>query len=285
MNSQIKVAYPGVPGSFSEQALLQYFTGHHQIINVKTFVESFDLLANEQVDFCVMPIENSSTGGIFEVMDYLQQYNLYIVGETYVKVAHHLLGVPNSDLAEITTVYSHPQGFQQSTKFLQNYPDWNQIPYYNTAISAQYIAEQNDSTKAAIASERAAKIYNLNILVPNIQDVQNNYTRFIVISRELLTLSHHDKISIIYALPHSVGSLYHSLGIFAEHGVNLLNLQSRPIKEIPWQAYFYLDLAGNLADSNVQQALKQVESLSNFFKIIGSYQANLEAEKMPLPIR
>lgn len=282
MNSQITVAYSGVPGSFSEQALLQYFTDFKKIINVKTFLESFELLDKEQVDYCIVPIENSSTGGIFEVFDYLQQYNFFVVGETYVKVAHHLLGCNNSNLNKITAVYSHPQGFQQSTSFLHNYPDWEHISYYNTAISAEFIAQEQDPTKAAIASKRAAEIYNLDILANDIQNVKNNYTRFIIIGRNLKVKPEDNKISIVYALPHSVGSLHHSLGIFADHGVNLLNLQSRPIKEIPWQAYFYLDLSGNLDNASVKQALNKVEAISNLFKIIGSYEANITNGKTPL---
>ena len=274
MEKNLKIAYPGVPGSFSEQALLNYFTEPVEVTGVRTFFDAFKLLDNNQVKYCIVPIENSCTGGIFEVFDALHQFDFFITGETYVKVCHHLLGCKNTELQNIEYVYSHYQGFQQSTKFLNQYPHWVHVPYHNTAISAELVADEQNPRKAAIASERAADIYQLKFLAKNIQDVNNNYTRFIVISRQLSVRPNHDKISIIYALPHNVGTLYRSLGIFADYGINLLNLQSRPVKELPWQVYFYLDLAGNLNEPNVRTALKKIQAESHFFKILGSYAAS-----------
>lgn len=274
MKENRRIAYPGVPGSFSEQALLNYFTEPVEVTGVRTFFDAFRLLDDNQVKHCIVPIENSCTGGIFEVFDALHQCDFFITGETYVKVCHHLLGCKDAELHNIEHVYSHYQGFQQSIKFLNQYPHWVHVPYYNTAISAKLVADEQNPKKAAIASERAAEIYQLKVLAKSIQDVDNNYTRFIVISRQLSVQPNHDKISIIYALPHSVGTLYHSLGIFADYGINLLNLQSRPVKELPWQVYFYLDLAGNLNETNVRTALAKIEAESDFFKILGSYTAS-----------
>ncbi len=269
----ITVIYPGVPGSFSEQALMQCFPNPVQKKNAKQFEEIFTLLAADAGDYGVLPIENSSTGGIYEVFDYLKHHNFYIVGETFVHVTHHLLGCAGTTLSSIEEVYSHPQGFQQSQDFLKSYSNWILTPYFNTAISAEFVGEKQDPKKAAIASKRAAEIYDLTIIQPNIQDVDNNYTRFVIIKPELEIDPAHTKISLVFALPHSVGSLHHSLGIFAEHELNLLNLQSRPIKDKPWQCYFYLDIAGNLHDSTVRTALDELQRDSHFFQILGSYTA------------
>ncbi len=274
--SSISVSYPGIPGSYSELALFEIFKQPLRITNVRTFREGFKLLETNQIDYYILPIENSSTGGIWEVFDALQYHDFYIVDETYIKICHHLLGCQDCTFQSIEQVYSHQQGFQQSIKFLNQHPNWAQIPYHNTAISAKLISELQDPRKAAIASERAAQIYNLKIVAKDIQDVSNNYTRFVVINKQLKVKSKHDKISIIYALNNNVGSLYHSLGIFAQHQINLLNLQSRPIKEMPWQVYFYLDLAGNLKDTNVKSALDHIRKESNYFKILGSYKASLK---------
>jgi len=274
------VAYQGVPGSFSEQALLQFFTNPVQTTYVTTFAEVFKLLNNQEVDYGVLPIENSSTGGIYEILDSLNMYDLYIVGETYVRVTHHLLGCHEATIDTIQEIYSHPQGFQQSRLFLDKFPQWKHIPYYNTAISAQLIAEEQDPKKAAIASKRAAEIYNLKVVVENIQDVNNNYTRFVIISKHMHQDAAYNKISIVYSLPHSVGSLYQSLGIFAEHQVNILSLQSRPIKERPWEFYFYLDLAGNIEDQNVKAALLQIKELSRQYKLLGNYLASDNTGKL-----
>lgn len=283
-----RVAYPGVPGSFSEEALIQYFDSGVEMIAVRTFYQVLELVKNNQVDAGILPVENSSTGGIFEVLDALQTHQCYIIGETFVQVKHNLLACADADLATIKTVYSHPQGFQQSTDYLNAHPQWNLVPYYNTAISAKYVAENNNVNNAAIASKRAATIYGLKVLADSIQDANNNYTRFIAISPQLSVCPKDDKVSLIYALPHSAGSLYQSLGVFAEHGINLLNLQSRPIKARPWEAYFYLDIAANLGNENLKMALNKIQAASVFFKIIGCYQAspnsgalNSQTNKLP----
>ncbi len=269
-----RIAYPGVPGSFSEQALTQYFPGSAKKTNVKQFEEIFTLLANNEIDYGVLPIENSSTGGIFEVFDFLKQYNFYIVGETFIHVTHHLLGTSGTTLASIQAVYSHPQGFGQSRVFLKQYPHWIETPYYNTAISAEYVSQVKDITKAAIASKRAGELYGLDVIQANIQDVNHNYTRFVIISRNLEVKVTDTKISLLYALPNSVGALYNSLGIFARYNIDLLNLQSRPIKDKPWECYFYLDLVGNLDKDNVKAALLEIEKISYSLQILGSYSAS-----------
>ncbi len=275
------VGYQGVPGSFSEQALRQFFAAEAPTVEFRNFEDVFEALHNGRVEYGILPIENSNTGMVFDVYDCLQQYNLHIVGETYVKVEHHLLGVPGSTLADVREVYSHPQGFSQSRRYLRRYDGtWRLIPYYNTAISAQYVAEQADPRKACIASDRCREIYGLQSLQAHIHDEARNFTRFIVIGRELSFGAEADKLSVLYSLPHTVGSLYTSLGIFADHNINLLSVQSRPIKGRPWEWYFYVDLAGNLDEDNVQSALQQLEQLSQYLQVLGCYGAR--PDRLPL---
>ena len=275
------VGYQGVPGSFSEQALRQFFTNGEATMEFRNFEDVFEALHEGRVEYGILPIENSNTGMIFDVYDCLQQYNLHIVGETYVKVEHHLLGIPGSAVDGIVEVYSHPQGFSQSRRYLRAYDGrWRLIPYYNTAISAQFVAEQQDPSKACIASARCRDIYGLEALQEHIHDEARNYTRFIIIGRKLSFGADADKLSVLYSLPHTVGSLYKSLGIFADHNINLLNVQSRPIKGRPWEWYFYVDLAGNLDEGNVQSALEQLEELSQYLQILGCYGAR--PDRLPL---
>ncbi len=275
------IGYQGIPGSFSEEALHRYFPNASETKNFRYFEEVFQRLHDCHIDYGILPIENSNTGMIFEVYDCLQSYNLYIVGETYLQVAHHLLGVPGSSLESIEEVYSHPQGFKQSRRFLRSYDTrWQLIPYHNTAISARYVSEQNDPAKAAIASLRCRDIYGLQVLNDNIHDEAQNFTRFIIIGRQLEYDNSADKLSLVYSLPHRVGSLYTSLGVFAERGINLLGLQSRPIQGRPWEWYFYIDLAGSLDDTHVREALDAMGTLTQDLQVLGCYGAR--PDRLPL---
>ena len=152
----LKVGYQGVIGSFSEEAMHKHFSSIKNTKNYETFEELFIALKNEEIDYAIAPIENSSTGGISKVYDLLKIYDFYIVGEECIKINQHLIGVKGATINDIQEVYSHPQGFEQSAESLKRYENIKLIPYLNTAISAKLVSDLNDKTKAAIASERAA---------------------------------------------------------------------------------------------------------------------------------
>lgn len=271
---KINVGFQGVPGSFSEEALLEYFEDEVTIHNVREFEDIFRALKNNEIDYGVLPIENSSTGGIVEVYDLLRKYGFFIVGERTIKVNHNLLGIKGTKIEDIKEVYSHPQALQQSGELLKDYPNWEKIPYRNTAASAELIKNENSKEKAAIGSKRAGEIYNLDIIKENINYNKNNYTRFIVIGKNLELQSDYDKISTILTLPHKAGSLYNILSIFAEYNLSLLKIESRPIVDKSFEYFFYIDFEGNLDNQFVKEAIGELRNNSYDFKLLGNYKAH-----------
>lgn len=269
--NNIIVGFQGVSGSFSEQALFEYFGENTQTKAIEYFEDIFIELKNNKIDYGILPIENSSTGAISEVYDLLNKYDFYITGEICVKVDQNLLGIPGATIDDIKEIYSHPQAFSQSSEFLKEHPNWKLIPYHNTAKSAEYVKNQNNKALAAIGSKRAAKIYGLDIIRANINFNSNNSTRFVVISKEMNEDINNNKISVVFSIPHKVGCLYNVLKCFAENSLNLLKIESRPILNKPWEYFFYVDFEGNIKDEKVQNALDAVKNNSLYLKILGNY--------------
>ncbi|KXG44699.1 prephenate dehydratase [Tepidibacillus infernus] len=269
--SKKTIAFQGEPGAFGHQALKKYFGNKETVLHFEKFEDVFKALVEGNADYGVLPIENSSTGGIHEVYDLLLKYDLYIVGEEILPIEHHLLSVEGATEESIVEVYSHIQGFRQCKSFLDQHPDWKLITYDNTAASAKLIKELNETSKAAIASKEAAELYGLKVLKNNIQTNQENWTRFIIVGRKVELSEESKKISLIYSLRHNVGSLYDSLGIFTKHGINLVKLESRPIPNQPWKYHFYVDVEGNLLDKQIQRAIEELQENIINLKIIGNY--------------
>ena len=268
-----KIGFQGVSGSNGEQALFEYFGEEVNTLPVKNFEDIFIELKNGNIKYGVLPIENSSTGGISEVYDLLNKYDFNIVGETSIKINHFLMGIKGSKISDIEEVYSHPQGFAQCGDFLKYHPEWKLIPYDNTANSAKLVAEKNQKSIAVIASEKVAKIYNLDILESYINSNKNNITRFAIIGKDLSTNPDNNKVSVVISTEHKAGSLYQVLQWFAENSINLTKIESRPLKSRPWEYYFYIDFDGNLNDPNLKTALKQISSSCHYFKILGNYKS------------
>lgn len=267
----IKVCYQGVPGAFSESALISYFGEDTKRMNVEDFEDVFKALKDEKCDYGILPIENSSTGGVSEVSDLLRKYGLYIVAEKSIKIEQNLLGLKDASLGDIKEVYSHPQGLGQSSEFLKSNKNMVAMPYRNTAESAKLISETKDKSKGAIASTRAAELYGLKILAENINNNHNNHTRFIVIGKDLEVTDESNKISIVFSAPHRPGALYSALSHFAENSMNMLRIESRPIAEKSWEYFFYIDLEGNINDDRVKYVIEKIKENSMYFKLLGNY--------------
>ncbi|MCT4620004.1 MAG: chorismate mutase [Marinisporobacter sp.] len=265
------VGFQGVEGSFSEQALIEYFGEKVTRKNVREFKDIFESLKNDEIHYGVLPIENSSTGGIAEVYDLLRQYGFYIIGEKSIKVEHHLLGVKGTKIEDIKEVYSHPQAFSQSSEFFKKYENLKLIPYKNTAMSAKLIKDENTKVKAAVASDKAAKLYDLDIIESNINYNRNNYTRFIIIGKNLELHINSNKISVVVATPHRAGALYSILRYFAENGLNMLKIESRPMINKSWEYFFYIDFQGNLNEEVVRKSIDLIKKGSSFFQMLGNY--------------
>ena len=266
------VGYYGSVGSYCEEAALEYFGESTEKKSYMAFEDVISALLNDDIDYGVLPIENSSTGTITAVVDLIRDNNIYIVGEFISKICHHLLAVPGTKLADINTVYSHPQGLDQSSHFLKQ-RQWEQIAYKSTASSAELISKLGDKTKAAIASERCAWLYGLEILVRDIQYNQNNYTRFIIIGKKLVLNDQCNKISIVMDIAHRPGALYKVLRLFSERNLNLLKIESRPIIEKPWEYLFFFDFEGNLKEGRVINLLECLKESSQNFRVLGNYKS------------
>jgi chorismate mutase/prephenate dehydratase len=268
------VGFPGKPGSFSEQALVEFFGEKVERVTMRDFEDVFKALQDETIEYGVLPIENTSTGGIAEVYDLIRKYGFYIIGEKIIKIDHNLLAIKGAKLEDIREVYSHPQGFSQSCEFFKQHANWKLIPYVNTATSAKLVKDQNEISKAAVASKKAAELYGLTILEKNINFSNHNYTRFIIVRKKIETDPSHDKISIVFSLPHKAGSLYHVLQHFSDNGLNLLKIESRPILDKSWQYFFYIDFQGNLQEATTKTAISALEKHSNYFRLLGNYKAD-----------
>lgn len=266
----IVVGYQGVEGAFSHQAMLTYF-GDVKNKHYPHFEDVFIALKNGKIDYGVLPLENSSTGAINDNYDLVRDYDFYIVGEQSVSISQHLLALPDAKLEDIQEVYSHPQGLQQCSDFLNKYSYIMQTPFSNTAASAKYVSDTKDITKAAIASKTAASLYGLKVLQENIHNELSNHTRFIIVGKKLEDHPKASRVSIVFTLSHKVGALYSILKAIKDHHINLSRIESRPIKDKNWQYYFYIDFEGSLHDQDVQLALEQMKAHCLTLRVLGNY--------------
>lgn len=270
----IKVGVQGVPGSYSEEAKIGYFGEEKSCSFYEEFEDVFIALKNGEIDYGVLPVENSSTGAITTVYDLMKDYGFYIVGEQCIKVNHNLIGIKGTKLSDIKEVYSHPQGFAQSSEFLKQHKDWLQIPYHNTARSVKLVCETGDKSKVAIASGRAAKCYGLEIIKGNINNQSENTTKFIVIGKSLEYDNYSDRVNVVFSLEDEAGTLYKLLRHFTENNINLKKVESRPINNLPWKYVLFLDFEGNLDSEKVKNALSIIEEKSRYFRLLGNYKGN-----------
>lgn len=271
VQAQDVVGYQGVPGSFSYEALEKFYGSVVEKKNYLTFEEVFQALEKGEIRYGVLPIENSSTGIINDVYDLLGRYRFYIVEECSLKIEQNLLGIRGASIEDVREVYSHPQGFSQSAEFFAKHDGWNLLPYYNTAKSAEYISELKDPSKACVASRKAAELYDLIVLKDCIQDLKQNYTRFVVISPNMELKPDADKISLYFTLAHQAGTLARVLDEVSKRHLNLLRIESRPIRGQIWEYSFFMDIEGNAEDPNVKDALVRIKEQCLEWKFLGNY--------------
>lgn len=272
MESKIKVGCYGAKGSYSYQAMEQQFGEiDREEFYFPLFEDVLQAVKEGTIDYGVVPIENSSTGGITDVYDLIWKYDCAIVGEELVKIEHHLLGLPDAKVEDIQTVYSHPQAIAQCRPYLKEHADWKVVPFFSTSKSAEKVKEEGDKTQGAIASRTAAKLYGLEVLAENIFYNPSNYTRFFIISKHQEQKENADKITLVMAVKHEPGALYHVLGYFFYGGMNMTHLESRPMKDHPFEYLFHIDVMGNLENPSNAQTLSGLKSMCTYFKILGNY--------------
>lgn len=269
-SQDIKTVYCGVPGAFAETALYTYFGEDVSVINVKDFQEVAIMVSEGKADYGVLPIENSTAGFVSGIYDLLEGYQLNIVGEQKIQINQCLLGLPGTDLKKVTKVISHPQGFMQAKEYLED-KDWKQESMNNTALSAHKVYEDKDKTQVAIASERAAKIYGLEVLNPQLNKSEQNTTRFVVVSNKKEYEKAANKVSISFSLSHECGTLYNILAHFIFNNINMTSIESVPIPDQQWEYCFFVDFEGSLEDNDVKNALKGIKAETENFKILGCF--------------
>ncbi len=270
-----RVGYQGEPGAFSEEAVVALFPSA-QAIPCRSFREVFDQVESGAVSHGVVPLENSQGGSITETYDLLMREALSIVGEVVVRVDQALLAVPGADLGGVRRVWSHPQALAQCEDYLAGLQA-DVIPMYDTAGAARRVAEEGRLDQAAVAAERAASAYGLQVLARRIQTHQDNQTRFAAIARTRPgggppePLGPPDKTSIVFGVRHVPGALVRALSTFAFRGLNLAKIESRPLGDRPWEYRFYVDMEAGADDPRLADAIEELRREGRDVKVLGTY--------------
>ncbi len=278
----IDVAFQGELGAFSDEAA-RFFFGRREAqgagrqvnpVACRTFADVFRAVASGEVDYGLVPVENSQAGSINDTYDLLRQHDLFVVGEISHPVNHCLLCLKGQKLEDIKRVISHPQALAQSDVFLREL-GVEIVATYDTAGSAKMLRDEQLMGVAAIAPAGAAEIYGLEILERDIQTIKGNYTRMIALSREPAPREDGEaKTMLVMATAHQPGSLYKCLGYLAANNINLLKLESRPSRQRVWEYVFYLDFEGHRDDPAVRKALAELAEHTAFCKVLGSFARN-----------
>ncbi|MDO5548008.1 MAG: bifunctional chorismate mutase/prephenate dehydratase [Eubacteriales bacterium] len=263
------VCYQGLEASYQEAAVKALFPEAHRY-HLKTFEDVFLEVSEGRADAGVVPIENSTAGTINEVYDLLEKHGLYISHSYIGRISHCLAACEGASLDTIKTVHSHPQALRQCHYYIQEH-DLAEVEESNTAIAADEIAKSGDITRAAICSEEAAERYGLNIIQSNINDGDFNQTRFIAVTRGLSAKKEDNRVSLILIIPHVTGSLYAALSVFSDYGLNMTEIHSRPLANMPWNYCFYIDFAGNILNEDTRTMIYQLTQEIPVVRILGSF--------------
>jgi len=263
----VRIAYQGEPGAYSEAAALLY-SAHAEAFPCKTFDEVFDAVLHKRATHGIVPMENSIGGTIHRNYDLLVDHEIPITGEVELDVVHCLQALPGTRIADIKTVYSHPQALAQCERYLKDLGVTVEA-VYDTAGGAKLVADERLAGAAALASRRAAEVFGLEVLQEAVQDFEFNITRFFVIGGAQPPDA--DKTTIVFALPSTPGSLFRALSVFALRDINLSKLESRPIRGRPWEYLFYVDIDARRDDLATARALTQLGEFAKWIRVLGTY--------------
>jgi len=272
----LRVAFQGEPGAFSEAAAIQLLGENIVTVPRATFEAAFRAIREGAADALLAPLENSLAGSVVRVFDLLLESGLRMVAETILPIEMQFIALPGASLRDIRSVASHPMALAQCERFFAAHPEWKRVPAEDTAGSVREILARGDKSCAAIAGRRAAEHYHAAILEESIQDNEENFTRFVLLVPEkeagAWLLPEARKMSLAMRLAHRPGALLASLEPFAKHGVNLLKIESRPIHGRPWEYQFFIDVESENA-SRLEQALTDVRKATGELRVLGRYVA------------
>ena len=269
--SKPRVAFQGERGAFSEEAAVKLLGEDIELVPRPTFESLFAAIDDGAADYVLAPIENSLAGSVHWSYDLLLESSLHISGEVIIPIRHFLIGCPGASFAEIRTVESHPVALAQCGRFFAAHPQIRRIATEDTAGSVAQVVAQGDRTRAAIAGRRAAEVYGGTILREHLEDHPENYTRFFLLIPSTSLRDGADKLSLVMKLPHRPGALHHALEPFARRGIDLLKIESRPIRGQPWEYHFYLDLQASTKDAEVTSALAELHQRAMEVRLLGCY--------------
>ncbi len=268
------VAFQGELGAFSFSAARKLLGPSVPVHPCESFKEVFEVVNRGAVTHAVIPIENTLHGSVHENYDHLVDYELAIIGETSIRIAHHLIALPDQRFGAIHEAFSHPVALNQCRNFFERHPRIKPVPFYDTAGSVKMLKEQRPLGTAAVASEDAAAIYGGKILRRNIEDHRDNFTRFFLLSKHSARSKNKAgtwKTSIVFSTVNAPGVLFKAMACFALRDLNLTKIESRPLRARPWEYLFYVDVVGCQEDDVLSRAIENLKESTSFFKVLGSY--------------
>ncbi len=265
------VAFQGERGSFSEEAAHKLVGRRARARPCETFAAVFEAVARGKADSCLVPIENTLAGSVYENYDLLLEHDLHIVGEENLRIVHNLIGFSGVTFKNLRQVYSHPVALAQCSRFFRRHPKIEKVPFYDTAGAVKMLADRRLRGAAAIASRVAAQVYRARILRSHLEDHRENYTRFLLLSKKAKVSPRANKVSIVFSTRNVPGALYRCLSVFALRDIDLSKMESRPLRGRPWEYFFYLDFRGNLKEERCQNALAHLGEVTNFLRVLGCY--------------
>jgi chorismate mutase / prephenate dehydratase len=275
LETPLAVAYLGPQASFTHQACLRQFGFSARHLPVRTIAEVFAAVEKGKADYGVVPVENTTEGIVSYTLDMFLVSELKIVGEVFLAIRHDLLSL-SGKREDVARIYSHPQALAQCRRWMEeNFPDVPFLDAPSTAQAALIAAEEPHA--AAVAGELAGSLYGLKTVESRIEDNPNNFTRFLVIGRELLQTAGRSKTSLLFAVRDEVGALYHMLQLFFENGVNLTKIESRPMKQKAWEYVFFVDCEGDIREAGLARTLDGLRHRCQFVKVLGSYPRGAES--------
>lgn len=272
LNQGVRVAYGGVPGAFaSEAAELLYPEGEY--VSHPDFAAAYRAVEAGECDVAVLPIENSFAGEVGQVMDLMFSGSLYINRTCDLAVEQNLLVLPGTRVDQITEVVSHPQALDQCAAYLDEQGIAVRTPYANTALAAKFVKSLGKPYVAAIGSAQAAALYGLEVLERSINQSTGNTTRFACFTRteNVQTNRQDDNFILVFTVKHQAGALAQAINIIGAYGYNMRNLHSRPMKDLAWNYYFYVECEGNVRCENGKKMLRALTPMCDKLKLVGSY--------------
>ena len=265
------VAIQGERGAFSELAVRSLFGRRARILPCAEFDALFRAAETGRCRYALAPVENTIAGSIHRVNDLLLESPLKVAGEAVIRVSHALVALPGVRLRDVRRVYSHPVALAQCERFFRRNPRLTRVATYDTAGSVRLLREEEARDAAAIAPELAARLYGARILKKGLEDHRANFTRFFALSRDGVALGPADKTSVLFSTRHVPGALFRCMGVFALRDINLLKIESRPMRGRPWEYVFHVDFEGSPKEDRCRNALRHLEEVYDFVRVIGSY--------------